>query len=211
MELIDWIFAQYSEYTTITIVLELVAVAASVVSVLYSKRNSVLVFPYGILSTILFVYLLYRWNLLGDMVINAYYFIMSVYGWYIWTKRDQAGRSTTITVTTTPEWWISLFIFITTGATIYVLYSLTDRMENWVSYVDMTTTGTFFAGMWLMARRKLEHWLVLLVGNVVSIPLYFYKGAAFTALLYIFLAIIAYIGFIQWKKYHLKPFLQASE
>jgi nicotinamide mononucleotide transporter len=98
-----------------------------------------------------------------------------------------------------------------TGIAIFVLYTLTDRLESWVSYIDMLTTGIFFAGMWLMARRKLEHWLVLMAGNIISIPLYFYKihemynAFSLTALLYIFLSIIAFVGYNRWKKYLNKP------
>jgi nicotinamide mononucleotide transporter len=210
MEILDWIFAQYAGYSTTTIVIELSAVVASVISVLYSKKNSVLVFPFGIISTLLFVYLLYFWNLLGDMLINAYYFIMSAYGWYVWSQENDQGQPTPITRTSKNEWLTSSLIALSSGTLVYFIYSVSERLESTVSYVDMLTTGIFFSGMWLMARRKIEHWLVLLVGNVISIPLYIYKGAGFTALLYIFLAIIAYVGYRQWQKYLNRSSLTAS-
>lgn len=201
MEILEYIFGQYRDYKTSHIVLEIIVVVTSIISVLYSKRNNILVFPFGIISTLLFSYLLFEWNLLGDMIINIYYFIMSIYGWFIWTRKVDATRETPITMTTMTEWWISLLWLVCAAIAIYLLYYFTSRLENVVSYIDMLTTGIFFAGMWLMARRKLEHWLVLLVGNVVSIPLYFYKGYTFSALLYLFLAIIAYFGYLEWKKY----------
>lgn len=206
-EVIEFIFGQYRDYKTSHIILEIIVVVTSVISVLYSKRNNVLVFPFGIISTLLFSYLLFEWNLLGDMVINIYYFIMSVYGWYIWTRKVDARHATPITTTTLTEWQISLLWLIMAAIAIYFLYDYTDRLEQFVSYIDMFTTGIFFVGMWLMARRKLEHWLVLLVGNVISVPLYFYKGYTFSALLYIFLAIIAYFGYLEWKKYSHKQLM----
>ncbi len=199
--MIDFLFNQYKDYSTLHIVLELTAIVLSVISVLYSKKNSVLVFPFGIVSTLIFVYLLYQWNLLGDMVINGYYFIMSVYGWYYWLHGAKNNQEIPISKIVPNEWIISLLIFGSTSIAIYVLYRFTNRLESWVSYVDMITTGIFFAGMWLMAKRKLEHWLVLALGNLISVPLYFYKGYSFSAFLYIFLFIIALFGYQEWKKY----------
>jgi len=201
MELLEFIFGQYREYNTSHIVLEIAALIISLISVYYSFKNSVLVFPFGIISTLIFVYLLFQWNLLGDMVINAYYFIMSVYGWYFWLYGNKNQEEVSISKTSRQEWITAIVISITTGLAIYLLYYITNRLENWVSYVDMITTGIFFAGMWLMARRKLEHWLILALGNLISIPLYFYKGYSFSAILYIFLFIIAIFGYLEWKKY----------
>ncbi|PQJ31330.1 nicotinamide mononucleotide transporter [Nonlabens arenilitoris] len=198
---VEFLFGQYRDYEISHIILEVVAIMASVISVIYSFKNKIWVFPFGILSTLIFVYLLFQWNLLGDMVINAYYFIMSVYGWYIWTRKVDATHQTPITTTKSKEWIYGFLLLLSTALGIYILYYTTGRLENIVSYIDMLTTGIFFAGMWLMARRKLEHWLVLMVGNIISIPLYFYKGYSFSALLYIFLAIIAYFGYLEWKKY----------
>ncbi|PRP67621.1 nicotinamide riboside transporter PnuC [Nonlabens agnitus] len=213
MEVWDFIFGQYSEYSTTQVIIEVIAIIMSVISVLFSMRNSVLVFPFGIISTLLFVYLLYQWNLLGDMVINGYYFIMSVYGWYYWLSKGKNNQETPITRTLRQEWITATAIAIATGIAIFFLYFFTERLESWVSYIDMLTTGIFFAGMWLMARRKLEHWLVLMVGNIISVPLYFYKmhdlygSFSLTAVLYIFLSIIAYIGYKRWIKYLDKPIL----
>jgi len=207
MEVFDYIFGQYSAYSTTQLIIEVIAIVMSIISVFYSLRNSVLVFPYGIISTLLFVYLLYQWNLLGDMVINAYYFVMSVYGWYYWLRHGKSDRETPITTVQQREWMTAGLIAVGTGIGVFILYASTGRLESWVSYVDMLTTGIFFAGMWLMARRKLEHWLVLMVGNIISVPLYFYKiqemyhAFSLTAMLYIFLSIIAYVGYKQWKKY----------
>lgn len=201
MEVLEFLFGQYRDYSTEHIVLELVAFAASIISVYFSYKNSVLVFPFGIISTLIFVYLLFQWNLLGDMVINAYYFIMSVYGWYYWLHGGMDREQKLITTVIKSDWAKSLAIFSSTAIAIFLLYFLTERLENWVSYIDMITTGIFFVGMWLMARRKLEHWLILGLGNLISIPLYFYKGYSFSAILYVLLLIFAIFGYLQWKKY----------
>lgn len=201
MEVLELLFGQYADYSTEHIILESIAIIASIVSVLYSKKNNILVFPYGIISTGIFVYLLNEWNLVGDMIINIYYFIMSVYGWYIWTRKDGNTLVTPISKTFTREWIKSIGLFLISGVFVYFVYWKYDRFENWVSYIDILTTSIAFVGMYLMALRKIEYWLVLLVANVISVPLYFYKGYGLTALLFIFLSIIAWLGYLEWKKY----------
>ncbi len=201
MEIIEFLFGQYREYSAVHIVLEAIAIIASIVSVLYSKKNNILVFPYGIISTGIFIYLLEEWNLIGDMIINVYYFVMSIYGWYIWTRKDENTIVTPISETNKIEWLKALILFVVSGVCVYFIYWKFDRFENWVSYIDILTTSIAFVGMWLMALRKIEYWLVLLIANVISVPLYFYKGYGLTALLFIFLSIIAWLGYLEWKKY----------
>jgi nicotinamide mononucleotide transporter len=208
MEVIEYIFGQYTTYRTVHIVLEIVAVIASVMSVIYSYRNSILVFPFGIISSLIFIYLLNEWNLLGDLVISIYYFIVSVYGWYIWSRKDETRSVTPVSNTLNIQWVKSAGIFVLSTVVVYFIYEYYHRFESWVSYIDILTTGIFFVGAWLMALRKIEHWLVLLVGNVISLPLYFYKGLSFTSLLYLFFTIMSILGYLSWKKYLDKPTLQ---
>jgi len=84
---IHYLFHQYSNYTTIAIFLEITAVVFGLLSVWFAKKDNILVFPTGIISTFIYVYLLWKWELLGDMMINAYYLLMSVYGWFLWTRK----------------------------------------------------------------------------------------------------------------------------
>ena len=203
MWIFEFVFGQYAEYETLHIVLELVAIAAGVISVLYSKRNSVLVYPFGLLSTAIFVYLLIQWELPGDMIINAYYFIMSLYGWYNWSS-DLGKEAIPVSEVNKGEWMKSLLLFTASAIGVYFVYISFEMLTSWINYLDILTTGIAFVGMWLMALRKLEHWLVLLVANVISVPLYFVKGYSFTAFLYIFLTIIAYLGYKTWKEHYLK-------
>ena len=88
-ELLNFLFSQYSEYLKIDIIFEITAVLFGFISVWYASRNSVLVYPSGMINTAIFVYLLYKWGLLGDMIINAYYFCVSIHGWYVWTRKKK--------------------------------------------------------------------------------------------------------------------------
>ncbi|WP_179333703.1 nicotinamide riboside transporter PnuC [Winogradskyella costae] len=197
----DFLFSQYSDYETTDIILEIVAVIFGFLSVWYSKQNKLLVFPTGMLSTLIFVYLLLKWELLGDMMINAYYFCMSVYGWYIWTRKVDATHVTQISKTTTKEKKQSIAIFIATLIFVFIVYRVFDKWNGWVAYVDTVTTAIFFVGMWLMARRKLENWILWIIGDVISVPLYFYKGFTFTSFQYLGFTAIAIFGYLAWKKH----------
>lgn len=198
-QIFDFLFGQYTDYNTLDIVLEIVAVIFGFLSVWYSKRNNILVFPTGMISTVIFVYLLLKWGLLGDMMINAYYFIMSIYGWYVWTRKVDREHLTPITKTSIKEKQISIFIFVATLFFVYGVYTIFDKLTNWVAYVDMLTTALFFVGMWLMAKRKLENWILWIIGDIISIPLYFYKGFTFTSLQYLGFTFIAISGYYAWK------------
>jgi nicotinamide mononucleotide transporter len=203
----DFLFSQYTDYATIDIVLEIIAVVFGFLSVWYSKQNNILVFPTGMISTIIFVYLLLKWELLGDMMINAYYFAMSVYGWFIWTRKVDETHVTPISKTTSKEKNLSLGIFLATLVFVFVVYKTFDKWNGWVAYVDTMTTAIFFVGMWLMARRKIENWIFWIIGDIISVPLYFYKGFTFTSFQYLGFTIIAIFGYLAWKK-HLNNNLQ---
>ena len=199
-EIFDFFFAQYKTYSTTDTVLEIIAVIFGFLSVWYSKKNNIWVFPTGMISTAIFVYLLVQWELLGDMMINGYYFIMSVYGWYLWTRKVDDIAVTKISRTTKKEKKIAAFIFIATLIFVYIVYTTFDKWTNWVAYADTFTTAIFFVGMWLMAKRKIENWLFWIVGDIISIPLYFYKGFTFTSFQYLGFTFIAIFGYYAWKK-----------
>ncbi|MCK0158638.1 nicotinamide riboside transporter PnuC [Cellulophaga sp. F20128] len=196
----DWIFAQYQDTPIYLIVLELLGVFFGLLSVLYSKRENILVFPTGIISTAIFVYILLVFGLLGDMLINAYYFTMSIYGWYIWTRKVDATHFIPITKTTAAEKKWSVILFISTLIFVWLIYLVFDKFENWTAYVDTFTTAIFFVGMWLMAKKKIENWIYWIIGDLISIPLYLYKGLVFSALQYFIFTGIAILGYLAWKK-----------
>jgi nicotinamide mononucleotide transporter len=196
----EFLFGQYAEYSDLHIALEITAVIFGILSVLFAWHNKVWVYPTGMISTAIYVYLLLQWSLLGDMMINAYYFIMSIYGWYIWTRKIDETHVTPISRTTIEEKNIGLIIFVMTVAFVYGVYIVFDKLNDWTAHVDTLTTAIFFVGMWLMARRKIENWIFWIIGDIISVPLYFYKGFTFTSLQYALFTIIAIFGYIAWKK-----------
>ena len=196
----NFLFEQYNSYDSQDVFLEITAVIFGFASVWYSKKNNILVFPTGLISTSIFVYLLFKWQLIGDMMINGYYFVMSLYGWYIWTRKIDSAHVTPISKTTKQEQLLGSIIFIATLFLVFLVYQFFDMWIGWVAYVDTLTTALFFVGMWLMAKRKIEHWMFWIVADIISVPLYFYKGLTFSSLHYLGFTIIAIFGFLAWKK-----------
>ncbi|WP_407322438.1 nicotinamide riboside transporter PnuC [Tenacibaculum maritimum] len=196
----NYLFAQYASSSVIDISLEVIAIIFGLLSVWFSKKNKIWVFPTGLISTSIFVYLLLKWGLLGDMMINAYYFIMSIYGLYIWTQKVDETHVTPISRTTVREQKMSILIFIGTLFFVFMIYRFFDKWNGLIAYIDTVTTAIFFVGMWLMAKRKIENWTYWIIGDLISIPLYFYKGFTFTSFQYLIFTFIAISGYLSWRK-----------
>lgn len=178
--------------------LEAAGVIFGLLSVWYAKQENILVFPTGIISVLIYVYICANAKLYADMGINAYYFVMSVYGWYVWTRKDDRSKHIPISYNSTTENIISIALLVVSFAFLrYVLINFTDSdVPNW----DSTTTAIFFVGMWLMAKKKIENWIAWIVADTISIPLYFYKGLLLTSFQYFIFLILAIMGLIAWHK-----------
>ena len=198
-EIIDFFSTPYTGLTAFHITLEIVAVFFGIASVLYAKKENIWVFPTGIISTVLYVYICYQFTLYGDVVINLYYTLMSLYGWYVWNHKT-SGQSIEITKSNPLDMLKALGIFISTAAFVVGVYLYYDRFDRVTDYFDTFTSGIFFAGMWLMAHKKIEHWMFWILGNLISIPLYFVKGLGFSSIQFTIFLILAIIGYMEWKK-----------
>ena len=196
----DWIFAQYNGVSVYLVTLEIIAVFFGFLSVWFSKRENILVYPTGIISTAIFVYILLIYSLIGDMLINAYYFMMSIYGWHLWTRKVDGTNFIPITKITLKEKQWSVLLFIGTLILVAGIYFIFDKFNSWIAYIDTFTTAIFFVGMWLMAKKKIENWIFWIIGDVISVPLYLYKGLVFSSFQYLLFTIIAIYGYSAWKK-----------
>ena len=198
--IIEFLFGQYSEYTLTHTLLELFAVTMNILSVIYAKRNSILVYPTGLIGTGIFVYILYNFSLLGDMIINFYFVLMSIYGWYYWAQKKDGQTLNNVSRTSIKEYYFILILGITSLLSIYLIYNFYDKWNSWTAYVDTITTAIFFVAMYLMARRKVESWVFWIIGDLITIPLYFYKGLTISSIQYLIFLILAILGYISWKK-----------
>ncbi|MBW8686087.1 nicotinamide riboside transporter PnuC [Chitinophaga rhizophila] len=180
--------------------LEVLAALFGAISVLCSKANSIWLYPTGLVSTGIYAYLLSKeqFRLYAEATLNVYYFIMSVYGWYHWAKKGAGQPGTPITKANRADWLIT-FLITAIGWALFS-YLLRTFSNSDVPLIDAFVSATACAGMWLLAKRKLENWILLNVSNLVAIPLLFHKHLLPTALLTIFLFVVAVMGYFSWKK-----------
>ena len=199
-QIFDFLFSQYSSYSPSFIYLELFAVIMNITSVFYAKRNNILVYPTGLIGTGIFVYILLNFSLLGDTIINAYFFSMSIYGWYFWSRKKDEVFVNQVSTINRNEIKYLFILAISSLIFIYFVYDYFDKWNNWTAYLDNITTAIFFMAMWLMARRKIESWIFWIIGDLITVPLYFYKGLTISSIQYIIFLILAVLGYVSWKK-----------
>lgn len=199
--MIELLFSQYKDYSNFFIFLELTAVVFGITSVLFARKNNILVYPTGLISTVIYVYILLEWKLFGDFIINIYYSFMSILGWYLWTRKKNGANVFPISVMNRKDYVFSSLIFGGTLLFIALVYHFFDKFTDWTAYVDTLTTALFFVGMWLMAKRKIENWIIWIVADIISVPLYFYKGLTFSSLQFLLFTIIAILGYLEWRKF----------
>jgi nicotinamide mononucleotide transporter len=178
--------------------LEGIAVLFGLLSVWFAKKENILVYPTGIISVLIYVYICFFAGLYADMGINGFYFIMSVYGWYKWTHKDQGEQSLPITKNSVNQHVISV---IATVVFFFILqFVLTKYTDSTVPNWDSATTAIFIVGMWLMALKKIENWIFWIIGDLISIPLYFHKGLMLTSFQFAVFLVIAILGYLEWRK-----------
>lgn len=184
---------------------EFVAVILGIASVWYARRENILVYPTGIVSVLIFVFICFNTRLYADAGINLFYFAMSVYGWYNWTRPAGNTGQLVISVNSIKQQWVcigltALSYWLILGLIWLFNYDDTVYMQSYVPWVDSFTTSVFLVGMLLMARKKVENWTYWIIGDIVSIPLYFMKGLVFTSFQYLVFLIIAVMGLIEWRR-----------
>jgi nicotinamide mononucleotide transporter len=187
---------------------EFIAVVTGIASVVYSRRENILVYPVGMISTGIFIFLYIEHGLYADASVNFYYTVMSIAGWYMWSKKVRqpttpgaaptGERALKITASTKKEWLQGILFFLCCWAVLYIV--LKHFTDSTVPIADSFTSGAAFTGMWLMNKKKLENWTWWIITDFASIPLNFYKHLVFTSFQYLIFLILAIMGYITWRK-----------
>ena len=199
-EIIDFFVAASRETPTHLIVLEAIAFVFGILSVWYAKKANILVYPTGIICTVITVYILYVSEYFGDMMMNFYYSVMSIYGWWNWSRKKGNKHVVPISRTNKKEKLIGALFFVLTMIVTYLVYKGYDYQLEIPNYIDIVTSGIFFTAMWYMANKKLENWMLWIIADIITIPLYAYRGLGMLSLQYIVFTILAFQGYNQWKK-----------
>ena len=200
VELYDFFLEAYSTYSKLDIGLEFIAFSFGIISVIFAKKENILVYPTGIICTVITVYLLYKAQYFGDMMMNIYYSLMSIYGWWNWSRIENDKYLLKITRFSKNDLGLTVFLFLLTVTITYAVYTFNSTEIKIPNYIDMFTSGIFFTAMWLMANKKLESWVFWIIGDVITVPLYAYRGLGMLSLQYIIFTILAIQGYLEWKK-----------
>ena len=195
----EFLFDQYKNASTTQIVLEFLAFVFGIASVFYAKKENILVYPTGLVTTVITVYLLYQAKYFADMTMNIYYSVMSVYGWYKWSSKSN-GPNLEITRTTHREKVIGVLLFIATALITYLVYKFFDYKLEIPNYIDIFTSGLFFTAMWYMALKKIENWTLWIIGDCIVVPLFAYRGLWMLSLQYLIFTILAIMAYLEWKR-----------
>lgn len=201
------IYQQFVEGMKNTTWWEYIAVFAGIASVWFSRIENILVYPVGLINTIIYIWLSFKYHLLGEATVNFYYTIMSIYGWILWAKKNQEHQhAVVITSSSTKEWRNQLLFFAFFYVSIFIALTWLKKgfAPGAIPWADALASAAAFTGMWLMARKKVESWYWWIATNIASIPLYFVKGLVFTSVFYFILFIMAIFGLYEWKKRAIK-------
>jgi nicotinamide mononucleotide transporter len=181
--------------------LEYFAVFAGIISVWFSKKENIWVYPTGLINTLFYIYLSFKGGLLGEASVNFYYTIMSIYGWIGWAKKDDNKNIVLqISASNKKEWKEQLIFFSVFYLVIYssLAYLKTNFAPEAIPWADAFASASAFTAMWLMTKKKIESWYWWIITNIASIPLYFVKHYVFTSVYYFILLIMAVFGLIEW-------------
>lgn len=177
--------------------LQWVGAGFGVVQVLLARQNNINNYLFGMVSILISMWVYYNSQLYADILLNGYYFAMSVYGWFYWRWGKQQQQAAITFATPKDYKWALLIV---AGCFAAMTYWLIYHTDSDVAVWDALAVAFAWAGMWLLAKRKLENWIFLNVSNAISIPLLIYKELYVYVGLTVFLFVVAIFGYIKWKK-----------
>jgi nicotinamide mononucleotide transporter len=186
-----------------TTIPEYIAVLAGIASVWYSRKENILVYPTGLLNTIIYIWLSFKYHLLGEASVNFYYTLMNMYGWYLWTRKDKQQQAIIqVRFSSAKEWLgqLSFFAFFYLSIFFALSYLKKAFAPGAIPWADALASASAFTGMWLMAKKKVESWYWWIITNICGMPLYFVKGLVFTSVYYFVLLILAIGGLTEWRR-----------
>jgi len=198
--MIEFFTESYKNTPWLVIVLEAITFVFGIASVYFAKKENIWVYPTGLVATTITVYLLYRAGYFGDMVINGYYSIMSIYGWYNWSRKENGTKVIAVSRTNVREKLTGFGMFLLTIIVIFAVYKIFDYEIKTENYLDIFTSGLFFTAMWYMAFKKIENWTLWIIGDLIAVPIYAYRGLGILSLEYVFFTILAIMAYFEWRK-----------
>lgn len=215
MNLYDLFLKPYESYSAVQIILEAAGTFFGILSVYFSIKKNIWVYPTGIISTLIYVYILFNFGLLGDCMINVYYTAMSIYGWILWSKNSEDHIHVEVSWATKKERMFAGVLFFLSLALVTIIYYFKPYIDNqfsmdgtslglyhldWANWLDVITTSIFLVGMWFMAKQRIDNWIFWIIGDFICIPMMIFKELGITSVQYLVFTIMAILGYVNWQK-----------
>lgn len=198
--MVEFFLDAYKDASVTRIVLEFLVFVCGIASVMYARKENVLVYPTGLIATVITTYLLWIAGYLGDMMINLYFSIMSLYGWWNWSRKRKNQKNLPITRTNFKEKIIGIALFFATIIVVFAIYRFFDYEIKKENYIDILASGIFFTGMWYMAHKKIENWTLWIIGDIIVTPIYAYRGLGMLSLQYLIFTVLAILAYLEWRR-----------
>lgn len=187
--MISWLSAHY---------VEVLGVVFSILYLFFSIRQNILLWPMGIISALLYMVVFYQSKLYAAMGLNGYYFIISIYGWILWRRDLDNGKDFPMIRI---SWRLGVILSLITTVTFLAIGVILKRYtDSPIPFWDAFTTAVSFTATWMLAKKILEHWILWIIVDAVSMGLYLYRGLYPTLILFAIYTSMAIIGYIEWKK-----------
>ncbi|WP_247237632.1 nicotinamide riboside transporter PnuC [Telluribacter sp. SYSU D00476] len=196
--MLDWLNQTLSLAGLTTTPLEIFGFVTGAICVYLNTQQNVLGWLFGIINAVLYAAVFWQVRLYADMGLQGYYFVTSIYGWWMWLYGGENRQE--LPVTPTPRTLYGIFSALFVAATLLWGFLLNRYTDASLSYLDSALTAASLIGQWMMARKYLENWLVWIVADACYVGMYAYKGLHLTALLYVVFLALALMGYIQWRR-----------
>ncbi len=190
---------------------EILGTVFSLIYLYFSIKQNIWLWPLGLISSAIYVYVFLNAGIYADMALQVYYVVISFYGWYHWSRgaKNKKG-ATNLPVRRTDELTAGYLLIITSVLFVVISQILLHYTNSQIPYWDAFTTATSITATWMLAKKYIEHWLIWIVVDLVSSALYVYKNLYFTVFLYLVYTAMAIVGYLQWKKKMVNTYVEQN-
>ncbi len=189
--IIEWLSVNY---------IELLGAVLGFIYIFFSIRQSILTWPVGLLTSVLYVWVFFISKLYADMGLQLYYVFISIYGWYEWLSGKQQNKSAGLKISSV-NLRLGLWLAMAGLAIFLVIWFILSRFtDSPVPMADALATALSIVATWMLARKILEHWLVWIFVDAFSVGLFLYKNLLPTVILFVVYTVMAVVGYIEWRK-----------
>jgi nicotinamide mononucleotide transporter len=187
---LEWLLGNY---------IEILGAILGLVYIFFSIKQHILTWPTGLLTSALYVFVFFNARLYADMGLQAYYVVISIYGWYFWLTGKKQNEKKVAVKTTRKALWMKLTV-VSIALYALLLFILSNYTNSDVPHMDSVTTALSIVATWMLARKYIEHWMLWIFIDAFSAALYVYKGLWATVILFIVYTVMALLGYIEWRK-----------